>query len=89
MGGLQGQGGQEGAGLLGLVYASDLYVTRESSGAPRIGDNWAFWPCKFFSSKVRQSDVTEIHRKSQILMIWKGISKFAQWVRGPKLVLYK
>ena len=48
-----------------------------------------FWPCTFFSTKVRQSDVTEFHQKSDILMIWKGIFKFAQWVRGPKLVLYK
>ena len=48
-----------------------------------------FRPCTFFSTKVRQSDVTEFHQKLDILMIWKGFSKFAQWVRGPKLVLYK
>ena len=48
-----------------------------------------FRPCTFFSTKVRQSDVTKFLRKSDIPMIWKGIFKFAQWVRGPKLVLYK
>ena len=50
---------------------------------------WVFRPFIVLLTKARQSDVTEFHRKSQILMIWKGISKFAQWVRGPKLVLYK
>ena len=74
---------------LGVAFALDLNASCESSGAPRISYNWEFWPFKFLLTKARQSDVTEFHRKSQILMIWKGISKFAQWVRGPKLVLYK
>ena len=74
---------------MGLAFALDLNASCGSSGAPRIGDVSELWHFKFLLTKARQSDVTEFHRKSQILMIWKGISKFAQWVRGPKLVLYK
>ena len=77
------------AGLLGLAFAQDYDSSTETSGGPRIGDVWELWPFKVLLTKARQSDVTEFHQKSQILMIWKGISKFAQWVRGPKLVLYK
>ena len=74
---------------LGVTIALDLNASCGGSGAPRIGDNWDLQPSIFFSTKVGQSDVTKFHRKSDIPMIWKGIFKFAQWVRGPKLVLYK
>ena len=67
--GLQGQEWPEVAGTMGLAFALDLNASCESSGAPRIGYNWEFWPFKFLLTKARQSDVTEFHRKSEILMI--------------------
>ena len=31
-----------------------------------FSDVWEFWPCKNFTTKARQSDVTEFHGKSDI-----------------------
>ena len=87
--GLQGQGGPYGVSNLVVAFDLDLNVSCGVNGKARIGDVWEFWPFKVLLTKARLSDVTEFHRKPQILMIWKGISKFAQWFRGPKLVLYK
>ena len=74
---------------LGVAFALDFNAHCEKSGAPRISYNREFWPFKFLLTKGRQSDVTEFHRKSEIPMFWKGFFIFAQWIGGPKLVLYK
>ena len=74
---------------MSLTYALDLNASCESSGAPRIGDNWDFQPFKDFAGKTRQSDVTKFHGKLDIPNDFETFFIFAQWVRGPQLVLYK
>ena len=56
---------------MGLAFALDLNASCESSGAPRISYNWELWPFKFLLTKARQSDVTEFHQKSEVLMIFE------------------
>ena len=53
---------------LSEAFALDLNASCGSSGIPRIGDNWDFQPFKDFTGKTRQSDVTEFHGKSEILI---------------------
>ena len=77
------------AGLLGLAFAQDYHSSTETSGGPKIGDNRELWLCKVFSTKARQSDVTEFHGKSDIPNDFEIFFIFAQWVRGPQLVPYK
>ena len=68
--GLQGQGGPEGAGLLGLAFAQDYDSSTESSGGPKIGDVREFWLCKIFTGKTGQNEITKFHQKLEFLMIF-------------------
>ena len=50
---------------------------------------WDFQPFIVLLTKARQSNVTEFHQKSKIPNDFLIFFIFAQWVRGPQLVLYK